>query len=74
MKVEDMKNPITLYDAGKLLFGKESGGNAHKAFKIMNKAGWKMWTYDDWGQNVYVPADWDEEPGPFPLPIGTYDD
>ncbi len=74
MKVEDMKNPINLYDAGKLLFGEESGENATKAFQLMNKAKWKMWTYDEYGQEVYVPSNWNKEPPRFPLPIGTYDD
>lgn len=66
IKVEDMENPINLYNAVKLLFGEENGENAAKAFQLMNKTGWKMWTYDDWGQNVYVPSDWDEKPSQFP--------
>ncbi len=68
-----IRGPINAYDAGKLLFGEESSENAGRAAKEMKTAGWKFWTYDEWGSEVHVPADWDEEPGPFPLPIGYGD-
>jgi len=58
--------PINAYDAGKEMFGEETPENAGKAAKEMKRIGWKFWTYDDWGQEVHVPPDWDEKPSQFP--------